>query len=118
MLCAVCRGILLTWNTVGRGKHVCCVQVYSVALYVEAEKAAKELGIRYRGGFFESDADYCQAILDGAFSKVFKVRGVVPWPVSALPGQIVQVEDMVFSASTHHIIPPPTPTCALPVCLP
>eukprot|EP00879_Flechtneria_rotunda_P020837 GHRR01021938.1.p1 GENE.GHRR01021938.1~~GHRR01021938.1.p1 ORF type:complete len:213 (+),score=70.97 GHRR01021938.1:638-1276(+) len=45
-------------------------QVYSVALYVEAELAAKELGIRYRGGFFENDDDFCQAIVDGAFNKV------------------------------------------------
>jgi hypothetical protein len=48
-------------------------QVYSVALYVEAVKAAKELGVRSRGGFFESDADYCQAIVDGAFAKVLRV---------------------------------------------
>ena len=27
-------------------------QVYAVALYVEGEKAARELGIRDRGGFF------------------------------------------------------------------
>ena len=49
------------------------MQVYSVALYVEAEKAAKELGVRARGGFFESDGDFCQAIVDGAFSKVLRV---------------------------------------------
>lgn len=54
-------------------------QVYSVGLYVEAEKAAKELGIRYRGGFFEADADYCQAVLDGAFSKVLRVRTSCIW---------------------------------------
>lgn len=47
--------------------------MYSVALYVEAEKCAKELGIRYRGGFFESDDDYCQAIVDGAFNKTLLV---------------------------------------------
>eukprot|EP00775_Hariotina_reticulata_P012788 gene12788-12916_t len=45
------------------------VQVYTVALYVEAELAAKELGIRYRGGFFENDDDFCQALVDGAFAK-------------------------------------------------
>lgn len=49
------------------------VQVYAVALYVEAELAAKELGIRYRGGFFESDDDYCSAIVDGAFTKTLVV---------------------------------------------
>jgi hypothetical protein len=48
-------------------------QVYTVALYVEAELAAKELGIRYRGGFFENDDDFCQAIVDGAFTKTMVV---------------------------------------------
>lgn len=50
------------------------VKVYSAALYVEAERCAKELGIRYRGGFFESDDDYCQAMLDGAFNKALVVH--------------------------------------------
>ena len=31
------------------------LQVYAVALYVEAEPAANELGIRRRGGFFTDD---------------------------------------------------------------
>jgi hypothetical protein len=48
-------------------------QLYSVALYVEGELAAKELGIRYRGGFFETDDDYCSALVDGAFEKVLVV---------------------------------------------
>lgn len=53
---------------------ICCgLQLYSVALYVEGELAAKELGIRYRGGFFETDGDYCSAIVDGAFEKVLVV---------------------------------------------
>ena len=30
-------------------------QVYAIALYVEAERAAKELGVRKRGGFFDDD---------------------------------------------------------------
>lgn len=47
--------------------------VYSVGLYVEAERCARELGIRYRGGFFESDQDYCDAIVDGAFTKVLQI---------------------------------------------
>jgi len=50
------------------------VKVYSVAAYVEAEKAAKELAIRERGGFFESDDDFCQALMDGAFNKVLVLR--------------------------------------------
>lgn len=50
-------------------------QVYSCALYTEADRTAKELGVRSRGGFFETDDDYCQALLDGAFSKVLKVSG-------------------------------------------
>ncbi|GBF91104.1 chalcone-flavanone isomerase [Raphidocelis subcapitata] len=51
------------------------VQVYSIAVYAEGERAAKELGIRARGGFFEGDGDYCAALLDGAFGKavVFKL---------------------------------------------
>lgn len=51
----------------------CTLQLYSVALYVEGELAAKELGIRYRGGFFENDDDYCSALVDGAFEKVLVV---------------------------------------------
>ena len=31
------------------------LQVYAVALYVEAEPAANELGIRHRGGFFQDN---------------------------------------------------------------
>eukprot|EP00955_Chlamydomonas_euryale_P086385 364208-Chlamydomonas_euryale.AAC.40 len=57
--------------------HVSCGTVAGkttrVALYVEASKCAKELGIRQRGGFFENDADFCQAVLDGAFHKVLIV---------------------------------------------
>ena len=50
-------------------------QVYAIALYVEAAKAAKELKIRDRGDFFK-DADqssFCDAIMDGAFDKVLQV---------------------------------------------
>lgn len=54
-----------------------CHQVYAVALYVEAELCAKELGIRYRGGFFENDDDFCSAIVDGAFNKNLVVSSVV-----------------------------------------
>ena len=32
-------------------------QVYAIALYVEAERAAKELGVRQRGGFFADNVD-------------------------------------------------------------
>lgn len=53
--------------------------MYAVALYVEAELAAKELGIRYRGGFFESDDDYCSALVDGAFSKTLVVSLQAVW---------------------------------------
>ncbi len=51
------------------------VKVYAVALYVEAEKAARELGVRSRGGFFEGDADgdYCAALADGAFAKALRI---------------------------------------------
>lgn len=50
------------------------VKVYAVALYVEAELAAKELGVRDRGGFFETDDDYCSAITDGAFLKALDIQ--------------------------------------------
>ena len=49
------------------------VKVYSVALYVEAEPAARELGIRSRGGFFASDGDFCTALVDGAFHKALRI---------------------------------------------
>ena len=42
---------------VGELSTICSLacQVYAVALYVEAERAAKELGVRKRGGFFDDD---------------------------------------------------------------
>jgi hypothetical protein len=58
--------------------------VYAVALYVEGEPAAKELGIRARGGFFESDDDFCAAIVDGAFNKALVVRGLCVARAAAL----------------------------------
>jgi len=93
-----------------RGRHLCHfrvrvwlgyytlparAQVYAVTVYVEAEKAARELGVRSRGGFFEGDADedYALALVDGAFAKalvvhlVRKVDGRTfyearPWPAA------------------------------------
>ena len=52
------------------------IQIYAIALYVEAAKAARELGIRDRGGFFKdaSDEDYVTAIVDGAFDKLLQVH--------------------------------------------
>ena len=50
------------------------VNVYAVALYVEAEKAARELGIRDRGGFFDNDDDFCSALVDGAFGKALVIQ--------------------------------------------
>uniref|UniRef100_A0A7S3QJQ2 Chalcone-flavonone isomerase family protein n=1 Tax=Dunaliella tertiolecta TaxID=3047 RepID=A0A7S3QJQ2_DUNTE len=55
------------------------VKVYTVACYVEAEKCARELGIRDRGGYFEASKDnsddaFCSAVLDGAFHKCILVR--------------------------------------------
>lgn len=47
--------------------------MYSITAYVEADRAAKELGVRQRGGFFESDNDYASALVDGAFNKVIQV---------------------------------------------
>lgn len=39
----------------------------------QADRCAKELGVRERGGFFEKDGDFCDAIVDGAFNKVLLV---------------------------------------------
>lgn len=52
------------------------VKVYAIALYVEAERTAKELGVRQRGGFFDDnvDADYALAIVDGAFTKTLVIK--------------------------------------------
>lgn len=44
-----------------------------MALYVEAEKAARELGVRDRGGFFEGDDDFCSALVDGGFAKAVQL---------------------------------------------
>ena len=41
------------------------VQVYAVTVYVEGEKAARELGVRQRGGFF--DDNRCRTTLLSAF---------------------------------------------------
>ncbi|KAL4424246.1 hypothetical protein ABPG75_001547 [Micractinium tetrahymenae] len=49
------------------------VKVYAVVLYVEAEKMARELGVRNRGGFFEGDDDYCQALVDGGCVKALQL---------------------------------------------
>jgi len=51
------------------------VKVYSVALYVDAAPAAKELGLRSRGGFFAGggDGDFCTALVDGAFVKALRI---------------------------------------------
>ena len=47
-----------------------------MTVYVEAEKAARELGVRARGGFFADDADedYALALVDGAFAKALVVH--------------------------------------------
>lgn len=50
------------------------IKVYAVAMYVEAQLAAKELGVRDRGGFFETDDDYCSALTDGAFVKLLQIE--------------------------------------------
>lgn len=52
------------------------VKVYAVALYVEAERAAKELGVRKRGGFFDDNRneDYALALVDGAFAKALEIQ--------------------------------------------
>jgi hypothetical protein len=82
-----------------RAKQVLFVKakVYSVALYVEGKPAARELGLRARGGFLsppppgdaggkkndrageeqqeqEQEADLASALCDGAFAKVLAVR--------------------------------------------
>lgn len=55
-------------------------KVYSVALYVEGKPAARELGLRARGGYLagdaekEAEADLASALCDGAFAKVLAVR--------------------------------------------
>lgn len=50
--------------------------MYSITLYLEAEKAAKELRIRDKGDFMKSgsDGDFCDVVLDGAHHKVLQVR--------------------------------------------
>lgn len=52
------------------------VKVYAVTLYVEADKASRELGIRSRGGFFSESSvdDYAIALNDGAFAKVLQIQ--------------------------------------------
>lgn len=52
------------------------VKVYAVALYVEAAKAAHELGVRDRGGYFENDDDFTSALVDGAFIKALQIEMV------------------------------------------
>lgn len=49
------------------------VKLYAIGLSVEAQLAAKELGVRDRGNFFETDDDYCCALVDGAFIKSLEI---------------------------------------------
>jgi hypothetical protein len=67
------------FRTVGAGCRtkkiaIINVKVYAIALYVEAEKGARELGIRDRGGFFETEDDYCSALVDGGFLKALQIQ--------------------------------------------
>jgi len=41
---------------------------------VEGKPAARELGLRSRGGFLQSDDDFASALTDGAFAKVVVMR--------------------------------------------
>mmetsp|Transcript_14991 Transcript_14991/g.45250 ORF Transcript_14991/g.45250 Transcript_14991/m.45250 type:complete len:289 (+) Transcript_14991:163-1029(+) len=50
------------------------VKVYAIAVYAEGDLAARELAVRKRGGFFDVDADYAQAIVDGAFIKSLVIK--------------------------------------------
>eukprot|EP01023_Acetabularia_acetabulum_P067578 TRINITY_DN9350_c1_g1_i1.p2 TRINITY_DN9350_c1_g1~~TRINITY_DN9350_c1_g1_i1.p2 ORF type:complete len:282 (+),score=53.59 TRINITY_DN9350_c1_g1_i1:250-1095(+) len=61
-------------------------KVYAVSLYVESELAARELGVRSRGGYFDAnqDQEYCDAILDGAF-----VKCVILHMVRSVDGQAI-----------------------------
>ena len=51
-------------------------QVYAITLYVEGGRAARELGVRKRGGFFQDAGteEYADALVDGAFSKLIQVQ--------------------------------------------
>jgi hypothetical protein len=84
-------------KTVKRGQPQ--IKVYSVAVYVEGERAAKELGIRSRGGFFENDGDYCAALLDGAFGKALVV-GFLGWIV--MVGGVVRVGCCVLAEAERQ----------------
>lgn len=68
--------------------------------YVEGERAAKELGIRARGGFFENDGDYCAALLDGAFGKALVVRS---FAVHMCECQHCIAEHVVKNGSCAHL---------------
>lgn len=57
-------------------KAVLFFKVYAIALYVEADRAAKEFNLRDGGGFLKDDNDFCDAIVDGAFHKVLQLTMV------------------------------------------
>ena len=50
--------------------------MYAITLYVEGGRAARELGVRKRGGFFQDAGteEYADALVDGAFSKLIQVQ--------------------------------------------
>lgn len=77
-LSLVCRvgGDMRCMGASNRVKKIAFVgiKVYAIAMYVEAQLAAKELGVRDRGGFFETDDDYCSALTDGAFVKLLQIE--------------------------------------------
>eukprot|EP01025_Chloroclados_australasicus_P017060 TRINITY_DN1869_c0_g1_i9.p1 TRINITY_DN1869_c0_g1~~TRINITY_DN1869_c0_g1_i9.p1 ORF type:complete len:311 (-),score=31.30 TRINITY_DN1869_c0_g1_i9:320-1135(-) len=72
---------LETFRVLGAGCRVKKVlmlsaKVYAVAAYVEGAKATNEFGIRSRGGFFDDAvaSEYCDAIMDGSFSKMLVIQ--------------------------------------------
>lgn len=83
--------------------------MYAVTVYVEAEKAARELGVRQRGGFFDDnrDEDFTLALVDGAFAKalvvqlVRKVEGKQFYEVRTQP-QLADVNNLLFCHRVHR----------------
>jgi hypothetical protein len=84
-------------------------KVYSVALYVEGKPAARELGLRSRGGFLTDDDAFASALTDGAFTKILAMR-----LLRDVTGEQFAGEQRWFSRCTatsrplqHMLTPPP-----------
>ena len=62
------------------------LQVYAVTVYVEGEKAARELGVRQRGGFFDDNRCVKLAAYQTGESCAHQCMLSLLWSIQPMPG--------------------------------